>query len=164
MDLNGRSALVTGGAGGLGGATVRRLAALGVGVAFFDRDADRAAELAKELGDGAVAVGGDVNDDDDDERAATVAAYMRGHGVELLPPGVRSRPRKVAGRPMWLRAGEDPILDSSRARGIATSARRRRDDLTPEAARALVAEHGSLRAAAESSCYSRAAIRRAARE
>ena len=31
MDLTGRSALVTGGAGGLGGATVRRLAGLGVG-------------------------------------------------------------------------------------------------------------------------------------
>ena len=57
MDLNGRSALVTGGAGGLGGATVRRLAELGVGVAVFDRDADRAGELAKELGDGVVAAG-----------------------------------------------------------------------------------------------------------
>ena len=65
MDLNGRSALVTGGAGGLGGATVRHLAGLGVGVAIFDRDADRGAELAKELGDGAVAVAGDVTDDDD---------------------------------------------------------------------------------------------------
>jgi NAD(P)-dependent dehydrogenase (short-subunit alcohol dehydrogenase family) len=65
MDLNGRSALVTGGAGGLGGATVRHLAGLGLGVAIFDRDADRAAELAKELGDRAVSVAGDVNDDDD---------------------------------------------------------------------------------------------------
>jgi NAD(P)-dependent dehydrogenase (short-subunit alcohol dehydrogenase family) len=65
MDLNGRSALVTGGAGGLGGATVRRLVELGMGVAVFDRDGDRAGELAKELGDGAVAVGGDVNDDGD---------------------------------------------------------------------------------------------------
>jgi NAD(P)-dependent dehydrogenase (short-subunit alcohol dehydrogenase family) len=65
MDLNGRSALVTGGAGGLGGATVRRLVEVGMGVAVFDRDGDRAGELAKELGDGAVAVGGDVNDDGD---------------------------------------------------------------------------------------------------
>jgi NAD(P)-dependent dehydrogenase (short-subunit alcohol dehydrogenase family) len=64
MELNGRSALVTGGAGGLGGATVRHLAGLGLGVAVFDRDGDRAAEVAKELGDAAVAVGGDVNDDD----------------------------------------------------------------------------------------------------
>jgi NAD(P)-dependent dehydrogenase (short-subunit alcohol dehydrogenase family) len=65
MELDGRSALVTGGAGGLGGATVRHLAGLGLGVAIFDRDADRAAELAKELGDRAVSVAGDVNDDDD---------------------------------------------------------------------------------------------------
>ena len=46
MDLDGRSALVTGGAGGLGAATVRRLVELGVGVAVFDRVADRAAGLA----------------------------------------------------------------------------------------------------------------------
>lgn len=65
MDLDGRSALVTGGAGGLGGATVRRLVDVGVGVAIFDRDGDRAAALAKELGDRTVAVAGDVNDDDD---------------------------------------------------------------------------------------------------
>lgn len=65
MDLHGRSALVTGGAGGLGGATVRRLVEVGVGVAIFDRDVERGAALAKELGDTVVAVGGDVNEDDD---------------------------------------------------------------------------------------------------
>jgi NAD(P)-dependent dehydrogenase (short-subunit alcohol dehydrogenase family) len=65
VDLEGRSALVTGGAGGLGGAAVRHLAGLGLGVAIFDRDGDRAAALAKELGDGAVAAAGDVNDDGD---------------------------------------------------------------------------------------------------
>src|SRR3954451_21754101 len=64
MDLNGRSAVVTGGAGGLGAATVRHLVGLGVGVAIFDQDADRGSVLAKELGNAAVAVGGDVNDDD----------------------------------------------------------------------------------------------------
>jgi len=65
VDLHGRSALVTGGAGGLGGATVRRLVEVGVGVAIFDRDVDRGTALAKELGDTVVAVGGDVNEDDD---------------------------------------------------------------------------------------------------
>ena len=73
MDLDGRSALVTGGAGGLGGATVRHLAGLGLGVAIFDRDADRAGDLAKELGDRAVAVGGDVTDDDDVAAAVEAA-------------------------------------------------------------------------------------------
>jgi NAD(P)-dependent dehydrogenase (short-subunit alcohol dehydrogenase family) len=65
VDLEGRSALVTGGAGGLGAATVRHLKALGLGVAIFDRDTERAESLAKELGDGAVAAGGDVTDDGD---------------------------------------------------------------------------------------------------
>jgi len=73
MDLHGRSALVTGGAGGLGSATVRRLVEVGVGVAVFDRAADAAAALAKELGDAAVAVGGDVNDDDDVAAAVEAA-------------------------------------------------------------------------------------------
>jgi NAD(P)-dependent dehydrogenase (short-subunit alcohol dehydrogenase family) len=50
VDLQGRSALVTGGAGGLGAATVRRLVELGVGVAIFDRDEGRASPLAAELG------------------------------------------------------------------------------------------------------------------
>jgi NAD(P)-dependent dehydrogenase (short-subunit alcohol dehydrogenase family) len=64
MDLTGRSAIVTGGAGGLGAATVRHLAGLGVGVAIFDRDAARAKSLAAELGARAAAVSGDVTDDD----------------------------------------------------------------------------------------------------
>jgi NAD(P)-dependent dehydrogenase (short-subunit alcohol dehydrogenase family) len=65
VDLQGRSALVTGGAGGLGAATVRHLVGIGMGVAIFDRDAARAKSLAGELGDRAIAVSGDVTDDDD---------------------------------------------------------------------------------------------------
>jgi NAD(P)-dependent dehydrogenase (short-subunit alcohol dehydrogenase family) len=65
VNLEGRSAIVTGGAGGLGSAVVRRLTQMGLGVTVFDLDPDRAAALAKELGDGAIGVGGDVNDDDD---------------------------------------------------------------------------------------------------
>lgn len=72
MDLQGRSALVTGGAGGLGAATVRHLVGVGAHVAVFDRDGDRADTLAKELGDAAVAVAGDVTDD------ADVAAAIEG--------------------------------------------------------------------------------------
>jgi NAD(P)-dependent dehydrogenase (short-subunit alcohol dehydrogenase family) len=49
----------------LGGATVRRLVEVGCGVAIFDRDGERAAALADELGDLAVAATGDVNDDAD---------------------------------------------------------------------------------------------------
>ena len=76
MQLEGRSAIVTGGAGGLGGATVRHLVAIGMGVVVFDRDADRAAELAKELGDGALAADGDVNDDTDVSAAIEAARSL----------------------------------------------------------------------------------------
>ena len=79
MDLDGRSALVTGGAGGLGSAVVRRLVEQGTGVAIFDRDLDRGSELAKELGDTTVAVGGDVNDDD-----AVAAAIEAAPGLGTL--------------------------------------------------------------------------------
>jgi NAD(P)-dependent dehydrogenase (short-subunit alcohol dehydrogenase family) len=76
VELDGRSALVTGGAGGLGGATVRRLLDVGVAVAIFDRDRSGADALASEVGEGAVAVGGDVNDDDDVRAAVTAASEL----------------------------------------------------------------------------------------
>ena len=63
MDLSGRSAIVTGGAGGLGAATVRHLVAQGVRTVVFDLNRENAETLAKELGDDAVAASGDVNDD-----------------------------------------------------------------------------------------------------
>jgi len=73
VDLEGRSAIVTGGAGGLGGATVEHLAGLGMGVAIFDRDADRGAALAEKLGDRVTSVSGDVCDDDDVASAVKAA-------------------------------------------------------------------------------------------
>ncbi|TMM17798.1 MAG: SDR family NAD(P)-dependent oxidoreductase [Actinobacteria bacterium] len=76
MNLKGRSAIVTGGAGGLGSATVRHLVGSGMHVAIFDRDGDRAGELAKELGDPTIAVGGDVIDDEDVAAAIRAATSL----------------------------------------------------------------------------------------
>jgi NAD(P)-dependent dehydrogenase (short-subunit alcohol dehydrogenase family) len=81
MELAGRAAIVTGGAGGLGSATVRHLITIGMRVTVFDRDADRAGDLAKELGDAAVAIGGDTNNDDD---VAEAVATARSTGVLSL--------------------------------------------------------------------------------
>jgi 3-hydroxyacyl-CoA dehydrogenase/3-hydroxy-2-methylbutyryl-CoA dehydrogenase len=72
MDLNGTAALVSGGASGLGGATVRELVARGAKAAIVDRDADKARALAAELGDAAVAFEADVTDE------ASVAAAVDG--------------------------------------------------------------------------------------
>ncbi len=76
MELAGSSAIVTGGAGGLGAATVRHLAGLGVGVAAFDRDLQGAQRLADELGDRVVAVGGDVTADADVQAAIEAAQSL----------------------------------------------------------------------------------------
>src|SRR5690606_13766558 len=51
MDLSNASALVTGGAGGFGEATVRRLVAAGAKVVIADLDEARGQELATALGD-----------------------------------------------------------------------------------------------------------------
>ena len=50
MELKGLSAVITGGASGLGAATARRLAAEGVKVALFDLNAEKGEALAAELG------------------------------------------------------------------------------------------------------------------
>jgi len=73
VELVGRSAVVTGGAGGLGQATVRRLVALGLSVVVFDRRLEPAAALVEELGPRVVVVAGDVNDDADVETAIAAA-------------------------------------------------------------------------------------------
>ena len=68
------SAIMTGGAGGLGAATVRRLVGAGMRVVVFDRDATRGAQLAEAMGEAARAVDGDVDDDDDVAAAIEAAA------------------------------------------------------------------------------------------
>lgn len=83
MDLEGRAAIVTGGAGGLGSAVVHRLVGARMQVVVFDRDAERAEALAKELGDPVVAVGGDAVVDDD-VLAAVRAAQQLGPLVLLV--------------------------------------------------------------------------------
>jgi NAD(P)-dependent dehydrogenase (short-subunit alcohol dehydrogenase family) len=64
MEWSKRSAIVTGGAGGLGAATVRRLSALGLRVVVFDRALEAGTALAADIGTG-TAVGGDINRDAD---------------------------------------------------------------------------------------------------
>jgi NAD(P)-dependent dehydrogenase (short-subunit alcohol dehydrogenase family) len=76
MKIEGSAAIVTGGAGGLGSAVVRRLSGMGLRVAVFDLDAGRAKELADEVGNGTVGVGGDVTSDDDVAAAIDAATTL----------------------------------------------------------------------------------------
>ena len=61
-DLAGRSAIVTGAAGGIGSATARRLASAGVNVIAVDLDPDAVSKLVTELPTPGVALTGDVTD------------------------------------------------------------------------------------------------------
>lgn len=72
MELDGTSALVTGAASGLGAATARALAAQGVRVTVFDKNAEGAASVAAEVGGDHVA--GDVTLPEDCQRAVDQAA------------------------------------------------------------------------------------------
>jgi 3-hydroxybutyrate dehydrogenase len=66
MTLTGRTALVTGGASGIGRACAQRLAAGGASVVVLDRDGPAAGEVAEEVGGRAIAI--DLTDLDAIER------------------------------------------------------------------------------------------------
>jgi len=74
MQIEEAGALVTGGASGLGEATVRRLTARGAVVTIVDRDTARAEALAKELGRGTQFATADVTDQDQMQAAVDQAA------------------------------------------------------------------------------------------
>src|SRR5258706_3041365 len=76
MKLEGAVALVTGGASGLGAATVRRLVAGGARAVIVDRDQERGEALAKELGRAAVFAKADVTSADDVQGAVQAAGTL----------------------------------------------------------------------------------------
>jgi len=78
MELIGTSALVTGGAQGIGLGIARRLLAHGAAVVLFDRNEDAARAQAAELGSHALGVGGSVTSVEDIERVLDAAAAAFG--------------------------------------------------------------------------------------
>jgi 3-hydroxyacyl-CoA dehydrogenase/3-hydroxy-2-methylbutyryl-CoA dehydrogenase len=78
MRIDGSSALVAGGASGLGAGTVRHLHAAGANVVIADLNEQRGAELADELGQRARFQPADVTDADSVQAAVDVAQAMPG--------------------------------------------------------------------------------------
>lgn len=108
MDISGTTALVTGGASGLGAATARCLAENGATVIVFDLDATAAEALAAEIG--GVAVAGDVTD----EAAVTAALDATGNPPRII---VNCAGIGTAGRVVG-REGPMPLASFQRVIGV----------------------------------------------
>lgn len=88
MKIEGSVALVTGGASGLGEATVRRLVAGGAKAVIVDMNAERGAALAAELGDGVVFQKTDVSDADQVQAAVDAAKQLGDLRIAVSCAGV----------------------------------------------------------------------------
>jgi NAD(P)-dependent dehydrogenase (short-subunit alcohol dehydrogenase family) len=88
MDIRDTSALVTGGASGLGEATVRALTAKGSVCTIFDRDEARAKALADELGGQTSYVAGDVGDEAAVTAAVEKAAFAGAFRITVNCAGI----------------------------------------------------------------------------
>ncbi len=87
MELAGRSAVVAGGAGGLGGATVQRLMEMGVGVVVLDPAPELGAPKG-ELGSRPTRIVGDSNDDEAVIAAVAAAQSLGVFSIAVSATGV----------------------------------------------------------------------------
>jgi NAD(P)-dependent dehydrogenase (short-subunit alcohol dehydrogenase family) len=95
MQIQGAVAVVTGGASGLGEATVRRFVASGAKVVILDRDEARGTALAAELGDAARFAKTDVTSEADVSSALAIAASLGTLRVAVSCAGIGWAQRTV---------------------------------------------------------------------
>ncbi len=107
MDIKGHSAIVTGGASGLGAATARALAAAGAKVAIFDVNAKAASEVAIDIS--GIAVTCDVSDSASAEAAVKKAAADHGPARILVNCAGVGPAKRIVGRD-----GPMPLADYER--------------------------------------------------
>jgi NAD(P)-dependent dehydrogenase (short-subunit alcohol dehydrogenase family) len=98
VDLKDVSAIVTGGAGGFGAATVRRLSAAGAKVVIADLAEDRGKALADELGATARFVPTDVTDEDSVAAALAAAGELGPLRVAVIVHGGPAAGARVLNR------------------------------------------------------------------
>ena len=96
MEIDGKSALVTGAGSGLGAATARLLAERGARVALLDRDLDAARDQARAIGGLALAC--DVTDDHQATLAVDAAREQHGEAAILVNCAGIAPAKRVVGR------------------------------------------------------------------
>lgn len=96
MKIEGQSALVTGGASGLGEATARELARLGARVAVLDRNLDQARKVAADIGGTAFAC--DITDTASVEAALSAAAEAHGPARILMNVAGIGSAKRIVGK------------------------------------------------------------------
>ncbi len=96
MHIQGQAALVTGGASGLGEAVARELARLGAKVAVLDRNAERAQQVAAEIGGTAHAC--DISDTASVEAALEAAAAAHGPARILMNVAGIGGAKRIVGK------------------------------------------------------------------
>jgi NAD(P)-dependent dehydrogenase (short-subunit alcohol dehydrogenase family) len=144
MNLDGRTIVVTGAAGGIGRALALRCAAAGARVAATDIQADQLMGVAGELGDGHVAVACDVTDEsaldamvsEVESELGPIEVFFANAGVAIgedpidtpdevwdLAFSVNVRAHVLAARrllPGWLERGEGYFVTTASAAGLLT--------------------------------------------
>lgn len=95
MDISGKTAIVTGGASGLGLATVRRLVADGASVIIADLASSAGERIAGELGDTVVFAPTDVTSEADVQAAVDAATALGGLDIVVNCAGIVNANRVV---------------------------------------------------------------------
>ena len=96
MQISGAAALVTGGASGLGEATVRRLTSAGAEVTILDKNAEKGEALAKELSGSTKFVECDVTDTDQVTEAVALAGESAPLRIAINCAGLGAATRTIA--------------------------------------------------------------------
>lgn len=114
FDLNGKVALVTGAARGIGYETARQIHLRGGSVAVVDLDPEQAREAAERIGERAVGIGADVTDEGA-MRAAVAETVERFGGLDVVVANAGMAQPKVAtvrgiGSEEWERVFEVDML------------------------------------------------------
>src|SRR5713101_972886 len=96
MQISGAAAIVSGGASGLGEATVRRLVAAGADVTILDFNSDKGEALANELSGATKFVKGDVTQPDQVAEAVTLAGESAPLRIAINCAGTGDALRTIA--------------------------------------------------------------------